>query len=224
MGASKQILRDMLEYSALVLDGLLNTLTLAASITISGLLVGLFLLFFLINKNRHIKNVAETYVSFFKGTPLIPLLFLIYYGSPALGWRISAFEAALVGFTLNIAAYNSSYLFSSYLSIDQSELESAEAMGFSKTQIYLHIILPQVLATSIPTLTSQAISNLKDTALVFLIGYTDFFARMQEIATENFQFLWVYTLVAMCYLLLTSMIILLSRELERRLINWNFVR
>lgn len=214
----------MLEYSALVLDGLLNTLTLAASITISGLLVGLFLLFFLINKNRHIKNVAETYVSFFKGTPLIPLLFLIYYGSPALGWRISAFEAALVGFTLNIAAYNSSYLFSSYLSIDQSELESAEAMGFSKTQIYLHIILPQVLATSIPTLTSQAISNLKDTALVFLIGYTDFFARMQEIATENFQFLWVYTLVAMCYLLLTSMIILLSRELERRLINWNFVR
>ncbi|KWB93263.1 amino acid ABC transporter permease [Burkholderia ubonensis] len=224
MGASKQILRDMLEYSALVLDGLLNTLTLAASITISGLLVGLFLLFFLINKNRHIKNVAETYVSFFKGTPLIPLLFLIYYGSPALGWRISAFEAALVGFTLNIAAYNSSYLFSSYLSIDQSELESAEAMGFSKTQIYLHIILPQVLATSIPTLTSQAISNLKDTALVFLIGYTDFFARMQEIATENFQFLWVYTLVAMCYLLLTSMIILLSRELEGRLINWNFVR
>ncbi|KVZ35190.1 amino acid ABC transporter permease [Burkholderia ubonensis] len=224
MGASKQILRDMLEYSALVLDGLLNTLTLAASITISGLLVGLFLLFFLINKNRHIKNVAETYVSFFKGTPLIPLLFLIYYGSPALGWRISAFEAALVGFTLNIAAYNSSYLFSSYLSIDQSELESAEAMGFSKTQIYLHIILPQVLATSIPTLTSQAISNLKDTALVFLIGYTDFFARMQEIATENFQFLWVYTLVAMCYLLLTSMIILLSRELERRLINWNFFR
>lgn len=214
----------MLEYSALVLDGLLNTLTLAASITISGLLVGLFLLFFLINKNRHIKNVAETYVSFFKGTPLIPLLFLIYYGSPALGWRISAFEAALVGFTLNIAAYNSSYLFSSYLSIDQSELESAEAMGFSKTQIYLHIILPQVLATSIPTLTSQAISNLKDTALVFLIGYTDFFARMQEIATENFQFLWVYTLVAMCYLLLTSMIILLSRELERRLINWNFFR
>lgn len=214
----------MLEYSALVLDGLLNTLTLAASITISGLLVGLFLLFFLINKNRHIKNVAETYVSFFKGTPLIPLLFLIYYGSPALGWRISAFEAALVGFTLNIAAYNSSYLFSSYLSIDQSELESAEAMGFSKTQIYLHIILPQVLATSIPTLTSQAISNLKDTALVFLIGYTDFFARMQEIATENFQFLWVYTLVAMCYLLLTSMIILLSRELEGRLINWNFVR
>ncbi|KVN45641.1 hypothetical protein WJ64_02375 [Burkholderia ubonensis] len=94
-------------------------------------------------------------------------------------------------------------------------------MGLSKMQMYFHIILPQVVATSVPTLTSQAISNLKDTALVFLIGYTDFFARMQEIATENFQFLWTYTLMALCYLMLTSMIILLSKKLEKRLISWN---
>ncbi|WP_063895969.1 amino acid ABC transporter permease [Burkholderia ubonensis] len=221
MDTIKRVLGDAFEYSTLVLDGLLNTITLAASITISGLLAGLFLLFFLINRNVYIKKLAESYVSFFKGTPLLPLLFLIYYGTPTLGWKISAFEAAFIGFTLNIAAYNASYLLSSYLSIDQSELESGEAMGLSKMQMYFHIILPQVVATSVPTLTSQAISNLKDTALVFLIGYTDFFARMQEIATENFQFLWTYTLMALCYLMLTSMIILLSKKLEKRLISWN---
>nr|WP_232440675.1 ABC transporter permease subunit [Burkholderia ubonensis] len=100
-------------------------------------------------------------------------------------------------------------------------MESGEAMGLSKTQMYFHIILPQVVAISVPTLTSQAISNLKDAALVFLIGYTDFFARIQEIAAENFQFLWTYTLVALCYLMLTSVIILLSKKLEKRLISWS---
>ncbi|MGL4861451.1 MAG: amino acid ABC transporter permease, partial [Enterobacteriaceae bacterium] len=207
--------KDPTYNSSLILDGLCNTLILAALITLSGLVAGIVLLYFLTSKQHLIRKIAEGYVSFFKGTPLIALLFVIYYGSPTLGWHITAFEAALAGFTLNVAAYNASYLLSSYLAIDPSELEAAESMGFSKLEIYWYIILPQTVVASIPTLTNQAMSNLKDTALVFLIGYTDFFARMQEVATENFQFLLVYSLVAIVYLLITSVILWVAKRIER---------
>ncbi|MFU8765855.1 MAG: ABC transporter permease subunit, partial [Haliea sp.] len=99
------------------------------------------------------------------------------------------------------------------------EIDAAWAQGFSDRQIFRYITLPQVLRLSVPALTNQCINNIKDSSIAFLIQYTEFFARVQELASTNFQFFKAYMLAAVVYLLLVSVIVLLARQLERRLLR-----
>ena len=150
--------------------------------------------------------------------PLIVLLFLMYYGLPQWGLRLNPFTVAVIGFTLNVAAYNAAYLKTAFNGLDLTQLEAARAQGFSPLQTFRLIILPQVLRTSVPALTNQVIGNFKDTSITFLIQYTEFFARMQELASSNFQFFKAYSLTALVYLLLVSVIVLVARVIERRVL------
>ena len=100
--------------------------------------------------------------------------------------------------------------------MDKSQLEAASAQGFKPLQIFQLITLPQVIRLSIPALTNQVIANLKDSSVAFLIQYTEFFARVQELAATNFQFFKAYLLAALVYLALVSVIVLFARAIERR--------
>jgi len=101
--------------------------------------------------------------------------------------------------------------------LDQAEFEAARAQGFNHRQIFTLLTLPQVLRLSIPALTNQVTGNLKDSSVAFLIQYTEFFARVQELAATNFQFFWAYLLAMLVYLALVSMIVMAARLLEKRL-------
>jgi len=153
----------------------------------------------------------------FIGTPLIVFLFLLYYGLPNLGVTLSPFLIAVLGFTLNVSAYNARYLTIAYKELDQAELESARAQGFSLAQVFRLITAPQSLRMSVPALTNQAIQNIKDSSIVFLIQYIEFFAQMQEVASRTFLFFKTYLFTAAVYLLLVSVVVLAARRLERKL-------
>jgi polar amino acid transport system permease protein len=208
--------RDLLEQMPLILSGLLNTLQLAASISVSGLLLGIVVFYLTLSKNRVVSHVTNGYISFFIGMPLIVLLFLMYYGLPQWGVRLSPFTVAFVGFTMNVAAYNAAYLKTAYNGLDKSQLEAASSQGFKPLQIFRFITLPQVLRFSIPALTNQVISNIKDSSVAFLIQYTEFFARVQELASTNFQFFKAYMFAGIVYLVLVSVVVLLARQIEKR--------
>lgn len=208
--------RDLLEQMPLILAGLLNTLQLAVLISISGLLVGIIVFYLTLSKSKLVRNFINAYISFFIGMPLIVLLFLMYYGLPTWGIRLSPFTVAFIGFTFNVAAYNAAYLKTAYNGLDKSQLEAASAQGFNPLQIFQLITLPQVIRLSIPALTNQVIANLKDSSVAFLIQYTEFFARVQELAATNFQFFKAYFLAALVYLALVSIIVLCARAIERR--------
>ena len=210
--------RDLLEQMPLILAGLLNTLQLAAIISVTGFLLGVVVFYLTLNKNKLIRNITNAYISFFIGMPLIVLLFLMYYGLPQWGVRLNPFTVAVIGFTFNVAAYNAAYLKTAFNGLDQTQIEAATAQGFRPLQIFRLITLPQVLRSSVPALTNQVIGNLKDTSITFLIQYTEFFARMQELASTNFQFFKAYLLSALVYLLLVSVVVLLSRGIEKRLL------
>ena len=208
--------RDLLEQLPLILTGLEQTLKLAVFASVSGLLLGIIVFYFSISQRKIVRTVVKAYISFFIGMPLIVLLFLMYYGLPQWGIKCSPFSVALIGFTMNIAAYNASYLSTAFNGLDRAELEAARAQGFSTFKIFQHIILPQVLRQSIPALTNQCIGNLKDSSVAFLIQYTEFFARVQELASANFQFFKAYLFAAVIYLCLVSVIVLVARQIERR--------
>ncbi len=209
---------DLLEQMPLILAGLSNTLQLAVVITITGFLLGVLVFYLTLSKNAFIRNAVNGYISFFIGMPLIVLLFLMYYGLPQWGVRLNPFTVAVIGFTLNVAAYNAAYLKTAFNGLDKTQLEAARAQGFKPSQVFRLITLPQVLRTSVPALTNQVIGNLKDSSITFLIQYTEFFARMQELASTNFQFFKAYLLTALVYLLLVSVIVLVARRIERRVL------
>ena len=210
--------RDLLEQMPLILAGLSNTLQLAVVISVTGFLLGIFVFYLTLSKNVLIRNAINSYISFFIGMPLIVLLFLMYYGLPQWGVRLNPFTVAVIGFTLNVAAYNAAYLKTAFNGLDKTQLEAARAQGFRPSQVFCLITLPQVLRTSVPALTNQVIGNLKDSSITFLIQYTEFFARMQELASTNFQFFKAYLLTALVYLLLVSIIVLVARMIERRVL------
>jgi polar amino acid transport system permease protein len=208
--------RDLLEQMPLILSGLVNTLQLALSISVSGLLLGIVVFYLSLSKNKILSSLTNGYISFFIGMPLIVLLFLMYYGLPQWGVRLSPFTVAFIGFTFNVAAYNAAYLKTAYNGLDKTQLEAANAQGFNPLQIFKLITLPQVIRFSIPALTNQVISNIKDSSVAFLIQYTEFFARVQELASTNFQFFKAYMFAAIVYLVLISIVVLLARQIEKR--------
>jgi len=209
---------DLVEQMPMILGGLGKTLELTAIISLTGFLLGIVVFYLSLSSNRFVRNFIKGYISFFIGMPLIVLLFLIYYGMPQWGFTLSPFTVAALGFTFNVAAYNAAYLTTAHNGLDPIEAEAARAQGFNRLQIFKLITLPQVLRLSIPALTNQVICNLKDSSVAFLIQYTEFFARMQEVAATNFQFFKTYFLSALVYLALVSLIVLASRALERRCI------
>lgn len=211
-----RFMADLVEQSPLIFNGLGQTLLLTVIVSVTGLLVGIGVLYLTLSRSAVVRRLMQGYISFFVGMPLIVLLFLMYYGLPQWGVQLSPFWVAVIGFTFNVAAYNAAYMTSAYNGLDRVEIEAARAQGFSHRQVFGLITLPQVLRLSVPALTNQVILNLKDTSVAFLIQYTEFFARVQELASTNFQFFKAYIFAAMVYLALVSVIVLVARRVERR--------
>ena len=209
---------DLLEQMPLILTGLGKTLQLASLISFTGFLMGVIVFYLTLSQNVIIRRLINGYISFFIGMPLIVLLFLMYYGLPQWGIKLTPFTVAVIGFTLNVGAYNAAYLTSAFNGLDQSELEAGKAQGFNHRQLFNLITLPQVLCLSIPALTNQIINNLKDSSIAFLIQYTEFFARVQELASTNFQFFKAYFFAAVVYLFLVSIVVIIARALEKRIL------
>jgi len=208
-------INDLVAYWPQILTGLQRTLMLMVIISVSGIAGGVCVFYLKLVKNKTLRKWTEAYISFFIGTPLLVHLFLMYYGLPQLGIRLSAFTVAVIGFTLNVSAYNARYLTTAYNGLDKSELEAAHAQGFTHFETFHLIILPQVMRLSVPSLTNQVIQNLKDTSVAFLIQYHDFFAQMQEIAATNFHFFKAYMTATLVYLALVSIVVLAARRMER---------
>ena len=208
---------DLWSYWPQIAKGLRDTILLSVTITATGLLGGIGVFSLTLSESRLVRFVTQSYISLFIGTPLIVFLFLMYYGLPNLGVKLSPFVIAVFGFTFNVSAYNARYLTIAYKALDQAELQSARAQGFSRFQIFRLITAPQALRMSVPSLTNQAIQNVKDSSIVFLIQYIEFFAQMQEVASRTFLFFKTYVFTALVYLLLVSVVVLIARRLERKL-------
>ncbi|EFP2880793.1 amino acid ABC transporter permease [Salmonella enterica] len=210
---------DLTEQLPLVVDGIKETCKLALIVSITGFLWGIIIFFLSLSHRPVVKAITRLYMDFFIGTPLILILFVIYYGLPQSGIHLSSFTVAVTGFTLNVGAYNATYMTTAYNALNKYETEAAVVQGLNKRQVFLWIILPQVLLSSIPALTNQVINNLKDSTIVFLIQYTEFFARIQEVAATSFKFFHAYLFAAIVYLIGVTFIVGLTRFLEHRLLR-----
>lgn len=206
-----------------LLAGALVTLQLTAIATILGLVGGIALGIARLSKLWWLRILARIYIDFFRGTPLLVQLFIIYFGIPALLRSIGAdfsfnqWSAAVLGLSLNSAAYLAEIVRAGIQSIEVGQKEASESLGLGPTQTMRYVVFPQALRRMIPPLGNEFITLLKDTSLVAVIGYQELFYSGQLIFAANFRPFEILTTVALIYLALTILSSQAFSFLERRM-------
>jgi polar amino acid transport system permease protein len=193
--------RDALPY---LLQGALVTIALVLGALFVGLFLGIFLAAGQVYGNRILRFLVGVYVWFFRGVPLLVLLFLFYFGLfTLLGINISAFTAAVIILGLISAAYQSQIFRAGILSLAEGQFKAARALGMSDTRAVLFVILPQALRLSIPGWSNEYSIVLKDSAVAYALGVAEVMARAHFVASRTYQHLPLYFTAGVIFLILT---------------------
>ncbi|NCD25090.1 MAG: amino acid ABC transporter permease, partial [Deltaproteobacteria bacterium] len=156
-------------------------------------------------------------VWFFRGVPILVLLFLFYFGLfNFLGFNLSALAAATIVLGMTSGAYQSQIFRGSILSLSKGQLKAARALGMSDALAIRSIILPQALRLSIPGWSNEYSIILKDSALAFVLGASEIMARTHFVASRTYKHLPLYICAAVLYFVLTWVGVLALRALEKR--------
>jgi cystine transport system permease protein len=209
-------LQLFLDSAPFLLKGAVFTIELSLGGMFFGLALGLILAFMRLSPYRSLSWIARIYVSFFRGTPLLAQLFLIYYGLPQFGIELDPMPAAMLGFSLNAAAYASETLRSTISSIDSGQWEAAYCIGMTPMQAMWRIILPQAARTAIAPLGNSFIGLVKDTSLAATIQVPELFRQAQLITARTFEVFTMYLSASFIYWILASALAALQHYLERR--------
>lgn len=203
-----------------LLQATLITLELTACSITLGFIVGILLALGRVYGNRPIRTVSSAYVQFFRGTPLLVQLLLIYYGLPAylnpLGIKLSPFVAAILGLGLNSAAYQAEYFRGAIQSIRMGQMMAARAIGMSKFQAVLNIILPQALRIVIPSWSNELIYSIKYSSLAYFLSLAELTFTGKKIAGATARPFETFIVVALIYLVIVLIVSRLLWMLEDR--------
>ena len=205
-----------LDSAPFLLKGAYYTVILSLGGMFFGLLMGFGLALMRLSRFKLVSWIARIYVSFFRGTPLLVQLFVIYYGLPQLGLELDPLPAALIGFSLNMAAYACEILRAAIGSIERGQWEAAASIGMTRAQTLRRAILPQAMRTALPPLGNSFISLVKDTALAATIQVPELFRQAQLITARTFEVFTMYLAAALIYWILATVLSHLQNKLEER--------
>jgi len=221
-------------YSSFYLRGIRNTLILAVVATVIGCIIGLvcgILNTIPYSKNdnfakrallRFIRIVVRCYVELFRGTPMVLQAVFIYFGLPYFTNAQMQFKgnsgmwlASIIVVSINTGAYMAESVRGGIMSIDAGQTEGAKAIGMTHLQTMLHVILPQAIRNIIPQIGNNFIINIKDTSVMFVIGFIDFFAQHRNIIGVNNMSFQSATIEMIGYLTLTLVFSFILRRVEK---------
>ena len=170
-------------------EGMLVSVEIFVLTLVFSLPLGLIVTFGRMSKNALIRNITKLYISIMRGTPLMLQLMVVYFGPYYLfgitlprGYR---FLAVIIGFVLNYAAYLAEKYRGGIESIPLGQYEAAKVLGYSKSQTFFKIILPQVIKRILPAVTNEVITLVKDTSLAFVISVSEMFTLAKAIASAQ---------------------------------------
>jgi len=149
-----------------------------------------------------IQHIASLYISFFRGTPLLVQLFLLYYGLPQfmpILIGMDAFTASIIGLSLHFSAYMAESIRAAILGIDKSQMEACLSLGMTRLQAMKRVILPQASRVATPSLMNYFIDMIKSTSLAFTLGVAEIMAKAQMEASSSFKFFESFLAVAVIY-------------------------
>ena len=221
------------KYHIMYLNGIKNTLILAVVATLIGCIIGFVC--GVLNTIPHSKNdpwpkrfvlalirgIVRVYVEVFRGTPMVLQAVFIYYGLPYFTNNALKFDdiwaAAILIVSINTGAYMAESVRGGIISIDPGQTEGAKAIGMTHVQTMTNVILPQALRNILPQIGNNFIINLKDTSVMFIISFTEFFAAHRYIVGVNMMYFPSAAIEMLGYLTMTLVASFLLRWVEKLL-------
>lgn len=199
-----------------ILTGLPMTVIISVAGMIMGLILGLLISLARSSNNLLLRWPARVYISFMRGTPMLVFLFILYFGLPMIGIKLTALVAATVGFGLNSAAYIAEVNRASFNSIDEGQWESAKALSLSYWQTMQYVIIPQATRIALPPLTNVFMDIVKATSLTAVITVPELFQKTQIVVGRTYDAMTMYILVALIYWPICIAIGIIQERLEDR--------
>ncbi|MDR2854975.1 MAG: amino acid ABC transporter permease [Methanomicrobiales archaeon] len=196
--------------------GFTVTLKLIAFTAPFGFLLGLLIAVARVYGSRPIRILAKLYVIFFRGCPLLLLLFILYFGLPSVGIVLGSFYSALYGFILCNSAYNSEYLRGALQSIKGGQMTAAKALGMTKAQAVLYVVIPQALRKALPGVSNEFIYLIKYSSLAYVVALIELTGAAKIVASKYFLYFEAFAAVGVFYLVLVTIATFVINALEKK--------
>ncbi|AOT69194.1 amino acid ABC transporter permease [Geosporobacter ferrireducens] len=196
------------------------TLSLTFISSLIALCIGTTLALIATYRIKLLYPLSRVYISFFRGTPLLVQLFLLYYGIPQIipqFSRMNAYTAAFLGLSLHSAAYMAESIRGAIKSVDKGQMEACLSLSMTPWQGMKRVVLPQAARVAIPSLGNSLIDLVKSSSLAFTLGVSEMLAQAKMSAAATYKFFESYLVVVMVYWLITICIGYFLEKLEMRL-------
>lgn len=193
------------------------TIALSAVAFVGGGILGLLVAFARTAPLKPLRLTAGLYILLFQGTPLVMQLFLVFFGSTMLGWRIDAWTAAALALGLNAGAFLGEIWRGSIETVPHGQWEAAKALGFGWLRTMRLVVIPQAARVSVPPTVGFLVQLVKSTSLASIIGFTELTRAGQVLNNATFRPFLIFGIVAAIYFALCWPLSLLASRLERRL-------
>lgn len=208
----------------LLLEGVQLTIGISLLSLFFGILIGLLSCLMGLSKNPVLKFISGLYVWVVRGTPMIVQAFVVYFGVPQLiqalidpSFTMSSFVAGFITLSLNAGAYLSEIFRSGIQAVDIGQVEAGRSLGLSQSTTMAKIVLPQAFKITIPSLVNQFIITVKDTSILSVIGLAELVNKAKVYVGSSFQFFATYILVAIYYLVIISILMVISKFVEKKI-------
>ena len=206
----------------LLMQGFLTTLAIFTLTLLGSLPLGLLVYFGKKSRIAPLRWLVNAYISIMRGTPLMLQLMVVYFGPNLLfglsvsgNWR---FTAVSIGFVINYAAYFAEIYRGGIESIPQGQYEAAEVLGYTKTQTFMKIILPQMVKRVMPSVTNEVITLVKDTSLAYVIGVVEMFTRAKQInSAPGGMGLWAFLAAGVIYYVFNFIVTVVMDQVEKKM-------
>ena len=209
--------KPILENWDVLADGLRGTLLLFAVCSVLGLSGGLLVGMGRYSRSRVFSVPAATFVEIFRNTPVLIQIVWFYFAFPIISpIEVNAFTAAVLGISLNTAAFSADIYRAGIQSIERGQWDGARALGMSQVQAMRRVVLPQAIKRILPALTNRGIEVLKMSTLASVIAYAETMHQAKALAAINFNPIETYTAVAIIFFLVLWPLVQLTYLLERR--------
>lgn len=201
-------------------EGMFVSIQIFIMTLVFSLPLGLVVAFGRMSKNSILRNAVKVYISIMRGTPLMLQLMMVYFG-PFYLFRIKVGNgfrlwAAFIGFVINYAAYFAEIYRSGIQSMPAGQYEAARLLGYSRTQTFFRIILPQVIKRILPSVTNEVITLVKDTSLAFTIGVLEMFTQAKALASSQTSMI-PFVVAGLFYYVFNLIVAVVMEYMEKKL-------
>jgi His/Glu/Gln/Arg/opine family amino acid ABC transporter permease subunit len=213
-------LRTIYPYLGQLWQAAAVTLWLSSLAIVFSITLGAFIAVLRRGRSRPLRALGAVYVEVMRNTPLLVILYVVYFAAPAIGIRLSSFTAALLGLTLNSAGYMAEILRAGLVAVARGQFEAAQSQGMSAWQVFRHVVFPQVFRTVYAPLGNQVIAVILASSLASAVAVEEVASWMQTVGSTSFRFFETFVVAALVYLVLCQTVnvtrILIGRVLFRQ--------